>query len=294
VNVEEVMAAFQDSCDNQTACAVASIATPRWPDARTMEWVFSAWPRLLNFPKLSITALRLEDICEALREHADRFNSASAELAARSPINGEERRRLQPMSVSLTAKYPALLNALLQISLDLNLVSVAPSPVHGDGVFAQTDISKNSIVTTYPADLVQFLSDESTRQRLASAVPYKQNDDEQGCYFLVYPRGGGLLSPEALEAKRIAWGDSGLELPGGISIYADPQCHLPGACGHKINDSLNFAPSSNCVECFLCQGVLVGILSTRDILAGEELFMSYGEPYWAARPEKRATAISAA
>ena len=82
---------------------------------------------------------------------------------------------------------------------------------------------------------------------------------------------------------REAWGDYGLVLPGGVNIYADPESFSASACGHKINDPLNTKFSANVAECPICSGVVVGMLSLRDINPGEELFMDYGAPYWAAR-----------
>ena len=72
-------------------------------------------------------------------------------------------------------------------------------------------------------------------------------------------------------------------LPGGVNIYADPESFSAGACGHKINDPLNTTFSANVAECPICGGVVVGMLSLRDINPGEELFMDYGAPYWADR-----------
>ena len=75
------------------------------------------------------------------------------------------------------------------------------------------------------------------------------------------------------------WARYGLELPGG-TIYGDPLIYSPGACGHKINDSFGLATAPNCIECPLCGGAVVGILTTRAIKTGEEIFMSYGNDYW--------------
>ena len=40
---------------------------------------------------------------------------------------------------------------------------------------------------------------------------------------------------------------------------------------------------ANCVECPIGGGALIGILTLRDVRAGEELLMDYGERYWQER-----------
>ena len=87
----------------------------------------------------------------------------------------------------------------------------------------------------------------------------------------------------ALRSLRESWRDYGLELVGGATIYADPGSFSASSCGHKINDSLGTTFTPNVAECHLCGGIVVGMLSLRDIDQGEELFMDYGAPYWEAR-----------
>ena len=65
-----------------------------------------------------------------------------------------------------------------------------------------------------------------------------------------------------------------------MTIYADPESFSASACGHKINDPLGRTFSANVAECPICGGVVVGMLSLRDIHEGEELFMDYGAAYW--------------
>ena len=60
-------------------------------------------------------------------------------------------------------------------------------------------------------------------------------------------------------------------------------CVSASSCGHKINDSLGTTFTPNVAECPLCGGIVVGMLSLRDIDQGEELFMDYGAPYWETR-----------
>jgi len=55
-----------------------------------------------------------------------------------------------------------MLNLIMNMSLGSNFAGVAPSPVHGDGVFAKGDIPPNTLVTTHPAHLVKIRREVDT------------------------------------------------------------------------------------------------------------------------------------
>ena len=77
--------------------------------------------------------------------------------------------------------------------------------------------------------------------------------------------------------------DYGLDIAPGVAVYADPSTRSPGFCGHMINDPRGTGAETNCVECPIGGGALIGILTLRDVREGEELLMDYGERYWQAR-----------
>ena len=174
--------------------------------------------------------------------------------------------------------FPVLPNPILGIRLNLDWTRVAPSPVHGQGVFAKKLIPKNTVVTTYPAVIVEFLEDGATLAR-------QRGVDKSTRVMKTLMSHRAATEPpekqiEVLRRPRDAWCGYALDLPGGVTIYADPGTFSGSACGHKINDNMGVADAPNVIECPLCGGVVIGILSLRDISEGEELFMSYGSDYW--------------
>ena len=81
--------------------------------------------------------------------------------------------------------------------------------------------------------------------------------------------------------------DYGLDIAPGVTVYADASTHSLGLCGHMINDPRGTGVEASCFECPIGGGALIGILTLRDVRAGEELLMDYGERYWQARTGQR-------
>jgi hypothetical protein len=61
----------------------------------------------------------------------------------------------------------------------------------------------------------------------------------------------------------------------GIDALDYPRCYMG-----MLNDSYGSNYSNNCKFVVDLEGETVGVWSTRDISAGEELFVSYGSDYW--------------
>jgi hypothetical protein len=264
---------------------VSSLATPDWPKMQTMAWTFVHWyPLCLCQHDIQpIVATRPGDLAVAIRDVVqERCQYLEKGTPVSMSIPAATRSWLLPMQGTLPTKFPLIMNLILDVPIVLDWVNVAPSPVHGEGVFAKKDIPQNTIVTTYPADLLMLLSDVGAEERRQQTISFDRL--RKKTQQLIY------MSRRDLETKAVQqlsrdWDDYGLEHPSGCSIFADPYSYTPSKCGHKINDALDTGHTNNCMECFLCHGVVIGILSSRDIKEGEELFMSYGKPYWEERRE---------
>ena len=271
--------------DMRASQIVESLTTLFRPQPETMEWVFLNWQTLVRAEGFGeIEGREVRSICACVCKQCEEVGRTFDDLAQKShPLSDRDRKQLQPMSATIASSYPALLNLAMNMTLASVSVDVAPSPVHGDGVFAKVDISSHTLVTTYPAHLVKILSDQSRHERsmqFRREIPHRSKKKEG--YTLMSRRVAGIHGKKGatlMQELVKAWARYGLEIPGG-TIYGDPLTYSPGACGHKINDSFGFATAPNCVECSLCGGAVVGILTTRGIKAGEELFMSYGDHYW--------------
>ena len=140
----------------------------------------------------------------------------------------------------------------MHLQLAGDLVRVGPSPVHGLGVFAATDIPKHTCFTAYPYHLLELWADAATTHR-ARQSPRAAT---------IFSRKHANQDVDAKRALTKRLSDHGLEMCG-VTVYGDPATYSPGACGHMINDPRGTASGANCVESPIGSGALVGILSLR-------------------------------
>ena len=70
-------------------------------------------------------------------------------------------------------KYSYILAMSMKLQPGGNLVRVAPSSVHGLGVFAAADIPKHTCCTVYPIDML-VLHEEASQPGLCAAVVFSQ------------------------------------------------------------------------------------------------------------------------
>ena len=155
----------------------------------------------------------------------------------------------------------------------LDFVTVRPSPVHGDGVFAKRNIKRGSLVTMYPCDAFSYTT--KGEQTLWA----KSNGDP-------------MLRCEA----ELLFGYSAQIEPTNIAIAGDPDKYSNASCGHLINDGaflltkdcnvdevLKYAKASaeaqNCHFIPLA-GIVLAVVASRDIKKGDEVFATYGAGFW--------------
>ena len=157
-------------------------------------------------------------------------------------------------------------------------VRVAPSRIHGSGVYATRDLKPNELVTAYPVDAVRILMDhaplpESVEERIFA---YIYNDPVFG---------NGNKAHESWDDYKMNGFGTGFGSDGtpAVVFYGNPAIHSPKMCGHMINDPRGTGCESNCIECPLVGGAITAILITSPVKAGDELLMGYGQPYWKKR-----------
>jgi hypothetical protein len=155
----------------------------------------------------------------------------------------------------------------------LNSVSVKPSPLHGNGVFARRAITKGHIVTMYPCHAFSFAV-EGTGTLWATA------DGETMLHTTA-----SMLAGYSAEIE-----------PTRIAIAGDPDKYTNDACGHLINDGacilkkdfgvdevLRYVDEStrkqNC-HFIPLGGAALAVVASRDIKAGEEVLAAYGAGFW--------------
>ena len=159
------------------------------------------------------------------------------------------------------------------VPVGINAVSVKPSSLHGNGVFARRSIKKGHIVTMYPCHAFSFAV-EGTGTLWAMA------DGETMLHTTA-----SMFAGYSAEID-----------PTRIAIAGDPDKHTNDACGHLINDGacilkkdfdvddvMRYVDEStrkqNC-HFIPLGGAALAVVASRDIKAGEEVLAAYGAGFW--------------
>ena len=152
-------------------------------------------------------------------------------------------------------------------------VRVADSPGKGLGVYASRDFRRGKVITVYPAHAEMVYG-----------------DDKPGW------KGWRVSQEYSMEHAWRMVSDYAVDAPG-HSVAGDPDRRDEGV-GHLINDGarcqhpgaeeiyrrVSHAKENTVPYTLLCgREFLIQMRATRDIEAGEELFFSYGLPYWRAK-----------
>lgn len=174
-----------------------------------------------------------------------------------------------------TTDEMCMLSFLLKniVPAGIKSVSVRPSPLHGNGVFARRAIKKGHIVTMYPCHAFAF-SVEGTGTLWAMA------------------NGETILHTTA----SMFAGYSAEVEPTRIAIAGDPDKYTKDACGHLINDGACILKNDFGVDDVLryvsestrkqnCHfiplgGAALAVVASRDIKGGEEVLTAYGSGFW--------------
>lgn len=166
------------------------------------------------------------------------------------------------------------------------IVELRNSPIHGRGVFAATDIKKNTVLTFYPAHCTILGGARHCRVSLTFA------NDESELYFT--PIKGDDFDCEKHDPYK-------LNITKNIRIYGNPtRINDPSLLGHMINDSSSYSINKSMTDLNIKNSIVRYILSsnnnarlkissdacvayaisTRDIKQNEEITASYGLYYW--------------
>ena len=255
----------------RVAVLVSKLAPPTPPSIEGALWAIASCDTLKRAPKYpdDIPTKSLRETCEAVKKAVEAANHCVSISSVLQPLDTVERATVKTIS-DADQKYSYILAMSMKLQPGGNLVRVAPSSVHGLGVFAAADIPKHTCCTAYPIDML-VLHEEASQPGLCAAV--------------VFSRQHRNYEVEAHKRLKKQLFDYALDIAPGVAVYADPSQHSPAFCGHMINDPRGTPADANAVECPIGGGALIGILTLRDIAKGEELLMDYGERYWRARSQ---------
>ena len=253
----------------RVAVLVSKLAPPSLPRQEAALWAIASCDTLSRAPDYPgrVPTNNLRETCEAVKEAVELANQCVSMYSSLQPLDTAERASVQIIS-DARRKYFYVLAMSLKLQVGGNLVRIAPSKVHGLGVFAAQDMRKHTCCTAYPIDLL-VLHDGGLEPGPRPLV--------------VFSRHHSNSEAEAHKRLKKQLSDYGLNIAVGVEVYADPSTHSPALCGHMINDPRHTGAAANCVECPIGGGALIAILTLRDVREGEELLMDYGERYWQER-----------
>lgn len=244
----------------QSSFIAQMLAPPKLPCTHTIQGATLYWHQLATAiqtnPLPPIQATTLGEIARELKSHTEAACQTIA-LIIPSPSD-DDLSLLAPMQETLSEKFPYILNVILNVNIKLDWVDTAPSPVHGIGVFAKKFIPRHTIVTTYPAHILELLSDDATEERKRAML--QPEKEVQKMLMAQNPHHDwSKKAIHEVQRLRYCWEDYGLDVLGGCSIFADPEVYSSEACGHKINDAIGTGamPNGGVVGCrvrFYCQG----------------------------------------
>ncbi len=167
----------------------------------------------------------------------------------------------------------------------LNRVYLGESKVHGRGVFAKVRIAKGEIATLYPGDLLVMrdvvgpnglygidVSDHVREGRSDTELEslYREFIAEGDYEFIIDDKRSIIGLPE--------FDDN----PAYMAHFANDAAKSHRAADFRVYLAVSFA-RMNCSFTSVGEGCFVGLVATRDIEVGEELFVCYGPHFWLSR-----------
>ena len=184
-----------------------------------------------------------------------------------------------------------MLAMIIPLPLENVNVILKPSPIHGRGIFANKHIESGALITFYPGDIVKYFPDGSRSHEDKIYTP-SFSDRFKAKFNLDNLNETELIPFLEKECNRSRYGytlDKHYSIVGHPDFDDNP-CYL----GHFINDRfrcdstpksaalyLKLSPrKANCRFHNIKGNLHVAIIATRDIIIGEELFITYGVNYW--------------
>mmetsp|Transcript_15009 Transcript_15009/g.22904 ORF Transcript_15009/g.22904 Transcript_15009/m.22904 type:complete len:269 (+) Transcript_15009:66-872(+) len=160
-------------------------------------------------------------------------------------------------------------------NLALTRTFVGPSNISGRGLFAQCDCRKGDLLTCYPGDALIISPDGEEDWVILWGDHVKDNYeiDELLGYIIHAKDDFGVLGLPSLDQDPAYFGhfaNDGASMPlteASLGLYVIESNEKANAMHESLDD---------------CHMVTI---ATRDITAGEEIFVTYGPDYWEGQPQ---------
>ena len=130
------------------ALLASKLAPPSPPRQEVALWAIASCDTLSRAPSCAhkISTKSLWETCEAVRELVEVVSNCVSLAAELQPLSVAERSTVKMMS-GADRKYFYILAMSMKLESAGELVRVAPSQVHGSGVFAAEDIPRHTCCT---------------------------------------------------------------------------------------------------------------------------------------------------
>lgn len=159
-------------------------------------------------------------------------------------------------------------------NIKLNRTVIGPSTISGRGLFARSDCKKGDVLTCYPGDALIISPDDVEEWTILWADHVDEAREIQDLlgYIIHACDDFGVLGLPSLDQDPAYFGhfaNDGASMPlteSSLGAYVIESNEIANAMHESIDD---------------CHMVT---MATRDIAAGEEIFVTYGPDYWAGQP----------
>ena len=173
----------------------------------------------------------------------------------------------------------------LKLGLNLNKVHVKESNIHGNGLFAKTNIKQGEIITIYPCDILAYYP-EKNREDKEHVVAYifcDELQDNQEAKNLFHDNKKFYKDYQLVINE--SYSAIGLPEITNNPSYLGHLCN-DGARGHSLSDKKIYETvsvlKSNAYFKNICDCMMV-VVAIKDINENEEILVTYGHGYWISR-----------
>jgi hypothetical protein len=166
----------------------------------------------------------------------------------------------------------------------LRKVKLAPSPIHGNGVFATCDIKQGEIITLFPCHILER---QSYKDRKSTGTCTLLSE----AVFNAFGQGYTCASDPRLDDYRFSFATGNYNIIGHPALDDDPSY-----MGHFINDAAKPTEDMESVQIYInvsmskrncvmktVESFVAAVVAVRDIKAGDEILMTYGADYWTSK-----------
>ena len=215
--------------------------------------------------------------------HVDEIEAFLKQLYLDRKVSISQSKNPKVRNTKLDRALIDILSMIIPFS-PVDIIELKSSKIHGNGVFAKQHIKKGALVTFCPGDIIEYTPNGDRHLEHHKAAIYTSQR--------FYNLNGDVNHSQTKNTHRnndYAYNvDNHYTIIGNVDFKEDPSY-----LGHFINDGAKTDCTSRADQIYNKISLLksnckfhpiknlhVAILATKDIHAGDELFLPYGIGYW--------------